>query len=43
MEYRQEMILLGLRQRLNRENLSEVEKAKLMDEIERLESEMEMD
>jgi len=36
-DYRQEMILLGLRQRLQQADLSEEEKAKLAEEIARLE------
>lgn len=36
-DYRQEMILLGLRQKLRRSDLTDEEKAKLMKEISTLE------
>lgn len=36
-DYRQEMILLGLRQKLQRSDLTDAEKAKLLEEISRLE------
>lgn len=36
-DYRQEMILLGLRQKLQRSDLTEAEKTKLMEEISKLE------
>jgi hypothetical protein len=36
-DYRQEMILLGLRQKLQRSDLTDAEKAKLIDEISTLE------
>jgi hypothetical protein len=41
-EYRQEMILLSLRMRLNGENLSESERKKIQLEIQQLETTMEM-
>jgi len=41
-EYREEMILLGLRKRLNSENLNEEEKEALLKEIEELEEKMGM-
>jgi hypothetical protein len=41
-EYRQEMILLSLRLRLNKENLQEAEKEKIQNEIQQLESTMDM-
>jgi hypothetical protein len=42
-DYRQEMILLGLRQRLAKENLSETEKKAIKAEIEKLEREIKLD
>jgi hypothetical protein len=41
-EYRQEMILLSLRLRLNEKNLPEAEREKIQKEIQQLESSMEM-
>ncbi|MBC2716783.1 MAG: hypothetical protein HF978_15880 [Desulfobacteraceae bacterium] len=41
-EYRQEMILLSLRLRLNKENLPESEKEMIQKQIRQLESTMEM-
>jgi hypothetical protein len=41
-EYRQEMILLSLRLRLNKENLPESEKEKIQYEIQQLEFTMDM-
>ncbi len=42
-DYRTEMILLGLNRRLSEENLSEVERNVISDEIKKLESELGMD
>jgi len=42
-EYRDEMLLLSLRQQFNREGLSEKQKQKIRAEIKKLESQMEMD
>ena len=42
-EYRQEMILLGLKNRLSTENLSDEEKLNLLEEIKKLEMNMCMD
>jgi len=42
-DYRQEMILLGLRQRLFKGSLSDSEKKKIQDEIRKIESQMGMD
>jgi hypothetical protein len=39
-DYRLEMILLGLRHRMNEEDLSEEEKKKLLEEIRKVEKEM---
>lgn len=41
-EYRQEMILLSLRRRLNEKDLPEAEKKELQKEIDQLEAAMEM-
>jgi hypothetical protein len=41
-EYRIEMILLGLNNRLNQENLSQEERQKIEEEIARIESDMGM-
>ncbi|MEE8480947.1 MAG: hypothetical protein V3T59_06880 [Desulfobacterales bacterium] len=41
-EYREEMMLLGLKKRLNSENLKEEEKKALLKEIEELEKKMGM-
>ena len=41
-DYRQEMILLGLRQRLAKEDLSEPEKKAIKAEIEKLEKEIQI-
>ena len=41
-EYRQEMILLSLRMRLNKKNLPESERKKIQSEIQQLETTMEM-
>jgi len=41
-DYRSEMKLLGLKRRLEEENLSEEEKALILQEIEELEKEMKM-
>jgi hypothetical protein len=41
-DYRLEMILLGLRRRLNEETLTADEKKKLMEEIRKVESQMEI-
>ena len=42
-EYRQEMLLMGLRRQLLKENLSDADRKRLLDEIRRLEKQMEMD
>jgi hypothetical protein len=42
-EYRQEMVLLGLKNRLSSENLSDEEKRNLIKEIKKLETVMRMD
>jgi len=42
-EYRQEMILMGLRRQLSRDTLSEAEQRRIEDEIRQLEKQMEMD
>ncbi|MDX2439364.1 MAG: hypothetical protein QNK40_02315 [Desulfobacterales bacterium] len=42
-EYRQEMVLLGLKNRLSNENLSNEEKRNLVEEIKKLETLMCMD
>ena len=41
-EYREEMILLGLQNRLNAEDLKEEEKKAILKEIEELEKKMDM-
>ena len=41
-EYREEMMLLGLKRRLAQEDLSEEERRAIIKEIEKLESEMRM-
>jgi len=41
-EYRQEMILLSLRMRLNEKDLPEAEREKIQKEIQQLETSMEM-
>jgi hypothetical protein len=41
-DYRLEMILLGFRRRLNEEALSEDEKERLIEEIRKIEAEMEL-
>lgn len=41
-EYRTEMRLLGLKKRLNASNLSDEEKQQIIEEIQKLESEMDM-
>lgn len=41
-EYRREMMLLGLRRRLNQESLTELEKEQLRKEIAKLEADMRM-
>lgn len=41
-DYRSEMKLLGLKRRLEEDNLSEEEKARIIGEIEELEEEMKM-
>jgi len=41
-DYRSEMILLGLRRRLNEETLSEDEKERLLKEIRKIEDEMKL-
>ena len=41
-DYRSEMTLLGLTQRLKEENLNEEERAQIVQEIKELEKEMEM-
>ncbi|MFO7783675.1 MAG: hypothetical protein ACQET7_05870 [Thermodesulfobacteriota bacterium] len=43
MEYRQEMVLLGLRRRLEQEDLTEEERRALKARLLELESEMDMD
>ncbi len=43
MDYRQEMVLLGLRRRLEQEDLTEEERRALKARLLKLESEMEMD
>jgi hypothetical protein len=43
LEYREEMRLLGLKRRLDQEDLSEQERAAIMEEIQKLEASMEMD
>ncbi len=42
-EYRQEMVLLGLRRSLERQDLSEEEKQALRTRLQELEAEMDMD
>lgn len=42
-DYRQEMVLLGLRKRLRDEQLSDAQREKILREIHRLEMEMGMD
>ncbi len=42
-DYRQEMILMGLKQRLNQHDLSDEEKKEIIREIKKLESAMDMD
>ncbi|MBW2589168.1 MAG: hypothetical protein JRD71_00355 [Deltaproteobacteria bacterium] len=42
-DYRQEMMLLGLENRLSRENLSDEEKRNLVEEVKKLEALMCMD
>jgi hypothetical protein len=42
-DYRIEMILLSLRQRLQQENLNEAERKDILSQIEKLESDMELD
>jgi len=42
-EYREEMLLIGLRRQLNREDISEDEKKELLKQIKKLEAEMDMD
>jgi len=41
-EYREEMMLLGLKKRLNNESLSDQEKETIIKEIKKLEAEMEI-
>jgi hypothetical protein len=41
-DYRQEMILLGLRKQLNDERLTDKERLQVLDQIERLEEKMGM-
>jgi hypothetical protein len=41
-DYRLEMMLLGLRRRLHEEDLSEEEKDRLLNEIQKIEAEMEI-
>jgi hypothetical protein len=43
MDYRKEMVLLGLQRRLNQPGLSVEEQKHIRQEIEKLESEMQMD
>ncbi len=42
-EYRAEMILLGLRNRLKDENLNEAERNRILEQIEAAEEEMELE
>lgn len=42
-EYREEMLLLGLKRRLAQKDLSEEERKAIIEEIQKLESAMEMD
>lgn len=42
-EYREEMVLLGLRRRLEQKDLTEEERRRLRERLERLEADMEMD
>ena len=42
-DYRKEMILVSLKRRINKGSLSDEERDKLLSEIRRLESEMNMD
>ncbi len=42
-DYRQEMILMGLKHQLNQHDLSDEEKNRIIEEIKKLESAMEMD
>ncbi len=42
-DYREEMILLSLRRRLLQKNLSEKERRVIIEEIEKLESDLEID
>lgn len=41
-EYREEMVLLGLRRRLNEPGLTDEERQKILDQIRLLEEEMDM-
>ncbi len=41
-DYREEMILVGLRQRLNQADLTETERIEIIEEIDRLETAMDM-
>ena len=41
-DYRQEMILLGLRKQLNDEHITDKEQQKILDQIEKLEEKMGM-
>lgn len=43
MDYRQEMVLLGLKRKLEQEDLSEPEKQEILRDIRLLESAMDMD
>jgi hypothetical protein len=42
-DYRTEMILVSLRQRLKQEDLSEAERKDILSQIEKVEAEMELD
>jgi hypothetical protein len=42
-EYREEMLLLALRNRLNQENLSEAERRELLEQIKEIEKKMDME
>jgi hypothetical protein len=41
-EYREEMILLSLQRRLHQQNLPEIEKEKILEEIEKIEQLMQL-
>jgi hypothetical protein len=43
MDYRQEMVLLGLKRRLEQEKLTKDERKEILAQIQKLESEMDLD